>query len=175
VLQELREHLDSIRRANCFHGVVVASNAHSFSTGADLEEVAALDGLAAREFARLGQALFKEIERFPSPTVAAIRGFCLGGGLDLALACQARVGAYGASFGHPGPALGLITGWGGTERLPRRVGRAEALRMLVTGERVPAAQALTLGLLDELVPSAELEEAAVRRVLERGRASKQST
>ena len=96
----------------------------------------------------------------------------MGGGLDLALACGARVAAYGATFSHPGPALGLMTGWGGTQRLPRLVGRAEALRILLTGERIPAAQALTLGLVDELVPSAELIDAAVRQVLRQTRPSK---
>ncbi len=95
--------------------------------------------------------------------VAAVRGFCLGGGLDLALACHARVATYDSSFGHPGPSLGLMTGWGGTQRVPRRVGKAEALRMLLTGERIPATQALTLGLVDELVPSADLIEAAARQ------------
>ena len=165
VLRELGGHLTAIHRAGCFRGIVIASNAHSFAAGTELEEVAALEGVRAREFAQAGQALCDAIERSTAPVVAAIRGFCLGGGLDLALACHARVAAYGASFGHPGAALGLITGWGGTQRLRRRVGRAEALRIFLTGERIPAAQALTLGLVDELVSSADLIEAAVRLAL----------
>jgi enoyl-CoA hydratase/carnithine racemase len=143
---------------------VIASNTQSFAAGADLQEIAALGGVAARQFAEMGQELFTRIEQSPLPVVAAIRGFCMGGGLDLALACRARVAAYGATFGHPGAALGLMTGWGGTQRLPRLVGRAEALRILLTGERIPATQALTLGLVEQLVPSAELIEAAVRQV-----------
>ena len=88
--------------------------------------------------------------------VAAIRGFCLGGGLDLALACHGRVAAYDASFGHPGAGLGLVTGWGGTQRLPRLVGKAAALQMFLTAERIPATQALTMGLVDALAPSSDL-------------------
>jgi enoyl-CoA hydratase/carnithine racemase len=163
VLDELAELLAAVRREGLFDGVVIAANAESFATGADIEELAALDGIAARDFAQAGQELFDQIEHFPVPVVAAIRGFCLGGGLDLALACRARVATYDSSFGHPGGSLGLITGCGGTQRLPRHIGKAQALQMLLTGERIPATQALTLGLVDELVASQELVEAAARR------------
>jgi enoyl-CoA hydratase/carnithine racemase len=165
VLNELADLLASVRRESLFHGVVIAANPESFATGADIEEIAQLDGITGREFALMGQALFNRIERFPVPVVAAIRGFCLGGGLDLALACHARVAAYDSSFGHPGGSLGLITGWGGTARLSRLIGRPQALQMLLTGERVPATQALTLGLLDELAPSPDLVASAARMVL----------
>ena len=163
VLAEVGDLLGAIRREGLFRGVVIASNAESFATGAELDEIAPLAGVAARGFALVGQILFDQIERFPVPVVAAIRGYCLGGGLDLALACHARVATYDASFGHPGVSLGLLTGWGGTQRLPRLVGKAEALQILLTGERLPATQALTLGLVDELVSSADLIECAVRR------------
>lgn len=163
ILGELDDLLRAIRREGLLRGVVIASNEESFATGAELEEIAPLAGIPAQEFARAGQALFDRIERFPIPVVAAIRGYCLGGGLDLALACQGRVATYDASFGHPGVALGLRTGWGGTQRLPRLVGQAQALQMLLTGERVPATQALTMGLVDELVSSADLIECTVRR------------
>ena len=163
LLTELRRHFATLERADCFRGVVIAANADSFATGADLEEIAALGGIAARDFAAEGQTLFNQIERFPLPVVAAIRGYCLGGGLDLALACRARVATYDSSFGHPGPALGIMTGWGGTQRLPRLLGKAAALHILLTGERIPATQALTLGLVDELVSSQDLVEAASRR------------
>jgi enoyl-CoA hydratase len=164
VLAELRDQLRAVQAAGCFEGLIIAANAHSFAVGAQLEEVSRLNGLAALEFARLGQRLFGEIEGSPLPVVAAIRGFCLGGGLDLALACHGRVGAYNSSFAYPGGALGLMTGWGGTERLARLAGRAAALQMFVTGERVPATQALALGLVDELIPAADLLPAAVRAV-----------
>ena len=165
VLEELADLLATVRRERLFFGVVIASNLKSFATGAELEELVPLEGVAAQEFARAGPSLFEQIERFPIPVVAAIRGYCLGGGLDLALACRARVAAYDASFGHPGAALGLLTGWGGTQRLPRLVGKAQALQMLLSGERVPATQALTLRLVDELASSADLIECAVRRCL----------
>lgn len=165
VLDEVRDLLDSIRVEDLFHGVVIAANSESFAVGADIEELAALEGISAREFAQAGQALLNQIEHFPLPVVAAIRGFCLGGGLDLALACHARVAAYDSSFGHPGGSLGLITGWGGTQRLPRWVGKDQALQMLLTGDRIPATQALTLGLVDELVSPAELIETSVQFAL----------
>jgi enoyl-CoA hydratase/carnithine racemase len=163
VLAELGELLETVLDSSVFRGVVIASNPTSFATGAELDEVAALEGFWARQFAREGQGLLARIERFPLPVVAAIRGFCLGGGLDLALACHGRVAAYDASFGHPGASIGIVTGWGGTERLPSLLGRAAALQMLLTAERVPATQALSCGLVDELAPSVDLVAVAARR------------
>jgi len=166
VLGETSELLESIRREGIFRGVVIASDAGLFAAGAELGEIVELEGLPARAFAQLGQRVFNEIEQFPFPIVAAIRGYCLGGGLDLALACHARVATYDACFGHPGASLGLITGWGGTQRLPRLVGKAAALQMLLTGERVPATQALHMGLVDELVSCGDLIETGARRAVE---------
>lgn len=163
LISTIRELLEEVRLAGLFHGVVIAANAQSFATGAAVEEVGDLEGLAARDFAQMGQALGDEVERFPLPVVAAIRGYCLGGGLDLALACHARVAAFDSSFGHPGASLGLITGWGGTQRLPRLLGKPAALQILLTAERVPATQALSLGLVNELVSSQDLIAAAARR------------
>lgn len=163
VLEELSNLLDTVGCESLFRGIVIAANEESFATGANVEEILELDGIAAREFARAGQGVFEKVAHLSLPVVAAIRGYCLGGGLDLALACHARVATYDASFGHPGAALGLLTGWGGTQRLPRLIGKAQALQMLLTGDRIPATQALTLGLVDELVPSEDLIDAAARR------------
>jgi enoyl-CoA hydratase len=163
-LDKLEDNLREIRRPELFRGVVIASNAHSFVTGADIQEIAHLRGFEARRFAIRGQRLLNSIASFPVPVVAAMRGHCLGGGLDLALACHGRVAAFDSSFGHPGGALGLITGWGGTQRLPRLLGRPAAMQILLTGERIPATQALAMGLIDELVPSRDLIERAVLRV-----------
>jgi enoyl-CoA hydratase/carnithine racemase len=163
LLEELQELLEEVKLAGLFRGVVIAANSRSFATGAEVEEVAALEGYPAVRFALSGQTVFNRIARFPLPVVAAIRGYCLGGGLDLALACHTRVATYDSSFGHPGPSVGLMTGWGGTQRLTRLVGKAAALQMLVTGERVPATQALTMGLVNELVASKDLLPAAARR------------
>ncbi len=162
-LKTLASLLETIRRDGIFRGVVIGSDAGSFGTGADIGELANLDARTARDFAARGQELFNRISAFEIPVVAAIRGFCLGGGLDLALACHARVATFDSTFGHLGGALGLITGWGGTQRLPRLIGKGQALQMLLTGDRVPATQALTLGLVDELVASQDLTDAAVRR------------
>ena len=163
VLGELDELLEEVQGAGLFRGVVIAANAQSFATGAEIEEVAALEGFCAREFAERGQSTCRRIEAFPLPVVAAIRGHCLGGGLDLALACHGRVASFDSSFGHPGAALGLVTGWGGTGRLPRRVGKSTALQMFLTADRIPATQALSMGLVDELAPCRDLVPMAAKR------------
>lgn len=144
----LTETLHGLRREA--RALVIAGNSRFFSVGADLEEIAALKGPAAYQFSRLGQALMTAIENFPAPVYAAISGYCMGGGLDLALACHCRIAAPNAIFGHRGAALGLITGWGGTQRLPRLIGQARALEMFVAAEKVGAAQALRMGLIDRI-------------------------
>jgi|SRR5437016_2308037 len=164
ILDEIEALLERIRREPVFQGVVIASNSISWPTGADLVEVSRFSGVRAREFAQRGQSLFDKVARFPLPVIAAVRGFCLGGGFDLALSCRARVASLDASFGCPGATLGLITGWGGTWRLPRLIGKSQALQIMLTAERVPATQALTLGMVDEVVPGPDLWDAAVRWV-----------
>ena len=131
-------------------GLIITGNSRFFSVGADLEEIAALNGPAALEFSRLGQSLMAAIENFPAPVYAAISGYCMGGGLDLAMACHRRIAAPNAIFGHRGAALGLITGWGGTQRLPRLIGQARALEMFVAAEKVGTAQALRMGLIERI-------------------------
>lgn len=128
--------------------IVFAGNDRFFSAGAELEEISALDGPTAYEFSMMGQALMHAIDCFPAPVYAAISGYCMGGGFDLALACHYRIAAPQAVFGHRGAALGLITGWGGTQRLPRLVGKGRALEMFVAAEKVAAAQAWRMGLVD---------------------------
>jgi len=130
--------------------LVIAGN-RFFSAGADLKEIAGLDGPSAHDFADMGQDLMGAIERFPAPVYAAISGYCMGGGLDLALACHYRIASPHAVFGHRGAALGLTTGWGGTQRLPRLIGKARALEILVTAEKVTAHRALQMGLVDAVV------------------------
>lgn len=130
--------------------LVITGNAHFFSAGADLNEIAALTGQEAFRFAQMGQRLMTAVASFPSPTIAAVHGYCMGGGLDLALACHRRIAAPNAIFGHRGAALGLITGWGGTQRLPRLIGKARALQMFLAAEKLHATRALRLGLVDRL-------------------------
>jgi len=130
--------------------LVITGNYHFFSAGADLNEIAALTAPEAFRFAKMGQSLMQAVANFPAPTVAAIHGYCMGGGLDLALSCQRRIAGTHAIFGHRGGALGLITGWGGTQRLPRLIGKGRALQMFLAAEKVHSAQALQVGLVDAL-------------------------
>jgi enoyl-CoA hydratase/carnithine racemase len=142
--------------------LVVAGNDRFFSAGAELAEISALDGPSAYEFSKMGQALMDAIDHFPAPVYAAIAGYCMGGGLDLALACHHRIASPHAVFGHRGAALGLITGWGGTQRLPRLIGKGRALEMFVAAEKIIAPQALRIGLVDAIAADPVAE--AVRRV-----------
>jgi enoyl-CoA hydratase/carnithine racemase len=107
--------------------LVIAGNDRFFSAGADLKEIFQLTGPEALAFAKMGQGLMEMIDLFPAPVYVAISGYCMGGGLDLALACRHRIASPYAMFGHRGAALGLITGWGGTQRLPRLIGKGRAL------------------------------------------------
>ncbi len=119
-----------------------------FASGADLREIAEITGENAVEFALRGQNLMSKIAGAPCLIIAAVNGFCFGGALDLALACQRRIAAPDATFCHPGVNLGIITGWGGTQLLPRLIGEAKALEMLLTGKIVTAAEAFEVGLVD---------------------------
>lgn len=136
--------------------VVTGAGEKAFVAGADIGELAALDPIAGREYGRRGQALFRAIELSPKPVIAAINGHALGGGLELALACSFRIAAEHAKLGQPEVKLGLIPGYGGTQRLPRLIGAGRALEMLLTGEPITAPAALACGLVNAIVPAAEL-------------------
>jgi enoyl-CoA hydratase/carnithine racemase len=136
--------------ANNARPLIITGNRQFFSVGADLNEIAALTASDAYEFSQSGQALMNEIVAFPALVIAAIEGYCFGGGLDLALACHRRIAAPNAVFGHRGAALGLITGWAGTERLPRLIGKARALELFIAAEKVSAQRALEIGLVDSI-------------------------
>ena len=132
------------------HPLIITGNHKFFSAGAELSEIVALNGPAAYEFSLMGQELMNQVDRFPAPVYAAVGGYCMGGGLDLALACDRRIASPHAVFGHRGAALGLITGWGGTQRLPRLVGKARALQMMIEAEKVHAREALRIGLVNAI-------------------------
>jgi enoyl-CoA hydratase/carnithine racemase len=129
---------------------LVISGERNFSAGADLNEIAQLTGPEAYAFSALGQEFMHAVASYPAPVLAAIEGHCMGGGLDLALACHRRIAAPTAVFGHRGAALGLITGWGGTQRLPRLIGKGRALELFVTAGKVNAQRALEIGLIDAI-------------------------
>ena len=148
VLEELAEVVASID-SGC-ERLIFTGTGNAFASGADLREVSAVTPNGSREFALRGQRLMNSIAELECTTVAAVNGFCFGGALDLALACDARIASAGAQFSHPGVGLGIITGWGGTQRLPRKIGQARALEMFFTAERVNAGEALRIGLVDKI-------------------------
>jgi enoyl-CoA hydratase len=150
----------------------------AFVAGADIAELAEQSPFAGRETARKGQAVLDRIERLSKPVIAAVNGFALGGGCELAMACHLRVAAEHARLGTPEVKLGLMCGYGGTQRLPRLVGRGRALEILLTGEMVDAAEALRIGLVNRVVPKDRLlaeSEALLRRMLANGPLSLRAT
>jgi len=128
----------------------------AFAAGADINELAATDVVTGEAKARRGQSVFRLIETCGKPVIACINGFALGGGCELAMACTLRLASETARLGQPEVKLGLVPGYGGTQRLPRLVGQSAALRLLLTGEMIGAAEALRIGLVDEIVPSERL-------------------
>jgi enoyl-CoA hydratase len=145
-VEELRAETESAR----LKALIFAGNEKFFSAGADLNEISRLSGAEAFAFSRRGQAFTLAVDRFPVPVIAAIRGYCMGGSMDLALACDYRIAAPNAVFGHRGASLGVVTGWGGTQRLPRLIGKARALQMFLLAEMVPAEEALRIGLVNAI-------------------------
>jgi len=140
--------------------VIASAFEKAFAAGADVREMANLDPDRARPHGRRGQALTRQIELLPLPVIAAVRGVALGGGCELALACDFIVASEDAQFGQPEINLGIMPGWGGTRRLPRRIGAARARRWLLTGRPVSASDAHAQGLVDQVVPRTEVLSAA---------------
>ena len=130
--------------------LIITGNDKFFSAGANLNEISALTAAQAFAFSREGQALMRDVDHFPVPVIAAIRGYCMGGGMDLALACDYRIAAPNAVFGHRGASLGVMTGWGGTQRLPRLIGKTRAMQMFLLAEMVNADEASRIGLVDKI-------------------------
>jgi len=162
LLRELEDALDSVLQDASCSGLVLHGTEKCFSGGAEISEVGALTGTTALDFSRRAQLLFERLTESPKPVVAAVSGYCLGGGFDLALACHARLATPDAVFGHPGAMLGIITGWGGTQRLPRLIGRGRALETLLTGDTIGAERGRAIGLVAEVVSPERL----VARALE---------
>lgn len=160
-LAELDQAFEHLRGAAGVRAVLLTgAGPKAFAAGADVSEIASLDAVAALEFSQRGNALFRRIERFPRPVIAAINGFALGGGLELAMAATLRLASENAWLGQPEVKLGLIPGYGGTQRLARLIGPGPALQLIIAGDPVTAAEALRLGLVNQVVPAAELMAAA---------------
>jgi enoyl-CoA hydratase len=135
---------------------VIRGEGKGFIAGANIKEMAVMSGSQAKEFAALGQGIFQRIESADCVSIAAIHGACLGGGSELALACDIRIGSCGMMIGQPEVNLGLIPGFGGTQRLPRVVGTGWALRMILSGEPITEVQALQIGLITDTGDAADL-------------------
>jgi enoyl-CoA hydratase/carnithine racemase len=161
MLQELTQVLEiteNNQNTRCL--IITGKGQKAFSTGADITELQKLTQNTAQDFSRKGQQVFKKIEAYSKPVVAAINGYCLGGGLELALSCDFRLASENAKMGFPEMKLGIIPGWGGTQRLPEIVGTAEAKRMIILGDVVNAYEALKMGLVGKVVAHGKLESEA---------------
>jgi len=151
--------------------LITGAGEKAFVAGADISELAEIDGFASTLKSARGQRIFRRLELISKPSVAAINGFALGGGLELAMSCTMRVASPNAKLGQPEVKLGIIAGYGGTQRLPRLVGRAKAMELLLTADMIDAAEAHRIGLVNHVVESGELLEfcrALLKRVLANG-------
>lgn len=156
-LDELRRAFGDFRADTTVRAVILTgSGDKSFVAGADINELAQQTANAARELARSGQAVFDAIETLGKPVIAAINGFALGGGCELAMACTIRIASETARLGQPEINLGIIPGYGGTQRLPRLVGKGRALELMLTGTPILAAEAHRIGLVNRVVPAVDL-------------------
>ncbi len=157
VMRELGEVMEQLRDDSHVRGVVLTgAGEKAFVAGADIGELSRMDPVGGMTLSRRGQDLFLAIERFPKPVLAAVGGFALGGGCELALACHLRVASDNARFGLPEVSLGILPGYGGTVRLARLVGLGRAIEITLTADPVAAARALEIGLVSAVVPRAEL-------------------
>jgi enoyl-CoA hydratase len=160
VITELGAAFAAIREDDAVGVVIVTgSGEKAFAAGADIGELAEAKGVKAIDLARKGQRLTRDMETLGKPVIAAVNGFALGGGCELAMACTLRVAAESAVFGQPEVNLGIIPGYGGTQRLTRLVGTGRALDLVLTGRNVTAIEALGIGLVNRVVPDAELMDA----------------
>jgi enoyl-CoA hydratase/carnithine racemase len=149
-LEELGSALSALLPRDDVEAIIFTGTDGVFASGADIRELARLDSVTALEFSRFGQTLFQSIADARQVTIAAINGYCMGGALDLTLACDIRIASQAAVFSHPGGKLGIITGWGGTQRLPRLIGRARALELFATAGKYSSEAALEMGLISRV-------------------------
>ena len=156
VIAELGEAIDQVVSDSAVGGVILTGAGRAFVAGADISELEKHSALSAKRLAQTGQDVFHRFETSPKPVIAAVNGFALGGGCELAMACHIRIASDGAKFGQPEVKLGLIPGYGGTQRLPRLVGRGRALQLLLTGEMIDAQEAYRIGLVNRVVAAADL-------------------
>lgn len=169
VLEELDGVFTAFSTDRQVGAVILTGAGRAFVAGADIAEIAANDAAGLERLSAAGQAIFMKIERLPKPVIAAVNGFALGGGCELALACHIRVASEHAKFGLPEVKLGLIPGYGGTQRLPRLVGKGRALQMILTGEQIDATEAHRIGLVNALATASTLSDVARSLALQASR------
>jgi enoyl-CoA hydratase len=161
VISELGEAFRTVWEDAAIKAVIVTgAGEKAFVAGADIGELAALDAVEAERLSRRGQEIFRNLETLRKPSIAAVNGFALGGGLELALCCSIRIASPNAKLGQPEVKLGIVPGYGGTQRLPRLVGRGRALELLLSGDSIDAAAAHRIGLVNAIAPQNELIETA---------------
>jgi enoyl-CoA hydratase/carnithine racemase len=165
---DLRQAFEDARDDAAVRGVILTgAGAKAFIAGADIAELANVSAVEAEQASRFGQGVLDLIENLGKPVIAAINGFALGGGCETAMACTLRIAVEAAKFGQPEVTLGLVPGGGGTQRLPRLVGKGRALRLILSGEMIGAQEAHRIGLVDEVVPATDLiarAEAILKRI-----------
>jgi enoyl-CoA hydratase len=153
-LNELSDIIKDVYANDNIGGLIITGDGEkAFVAGADIKELSSLDNEKAFELSSKGQSLFKALQDCPKPTIAAVNGFALGGGCELAMACHIRLATENAKFGQPEVNLGIIPGYGGTQRLTQLIGRGKALELIMTGDAITAQEALSLGLVNHVVPN----------------------
>jgi enoyl-CoA hydratase len=155
-IRELGIAIDELRARDDVGGVILTGAGRAFVAGADIGELSGQSALVGQMLARRGQEVFRRFETSPKPTIAAVNGFALGGGCELAMACHVRIASDVAKLGQPEVKLGIVPGYGGTQRLARLVGKGRALQLLLTGEMIDAAEAYRIGLVNKIVPGDQL-------------------
>lgn len=159
-IAELGVAIDEAVRRDDVAGVLLTGAGRAFVAGADISELESQSPLEGQKRARDGQVIFRRFETSPKPTIAVINGFALGGGCELAMSCHVRIASEKAKLGQPEVKLGIVPGYGGTQRLPRLVGRGAALKLLLTGDMIDATEALRIGLVDQVVAPDALMDTA---------------
>ena len=172
-LTELNSVFEKIRNDESVHAVIITgAGEKAFVAGADIKELSELNSVSGTEFSEFGQSIFNKIEDLDKPVIAAVNGFALGGGCELALACHIRLASDNARFGQPEVGLGVIPGYGGTQRLARQINKGRALEYILTGDMIPADEAYRIGLVNRVYASDELIQKAeemAQKIISKGR------
>ncbi len=171
-LKEIDQALEEVKENEEVKVVIITgAGEKAFVAGADISEMKDMNPLKAKEFAEFGQKVFRKIELMKKPVIAAVNGYALGGGCELAMACDIRIASHNAKFGQPEVGLGIIPGFGGTQRLPRIVGMSKAKELIYTGDMIDAEEALIIGLVSKVVEQEKLLEEAyniAKKIMSKG-------